>query len=173
MPDWPPEAAARPTSTEASFIEPTVFADVDNRSVIAQEEIFGPVLIVIAEDGEDDAIAEANDTVYGLNASVHTNDVERAYSVARGLHSGTVGHNGPRTDGTITFGGFKQSGIGREGGAEGLRAFLEPKTVLLDATHQQLGSSARPPGDEPVTLAGVGPEPAPVRGQVRHSPVHS
>ncbi|MEW1648752.1 aldehyde dehydrogenase [Streptomyces sp. NPDC091219] len=119
------------------YIEPTVFADVDNQSVIAQEEIFGPVLTVIAADGQDDAIAKANDTVYGLNASVYTDDVERAYSIARQLRSGTVGHNGPRTDGTITFGGFKQSGIGREGGTEGLRAFLEPKTVLLDATPQQ------------------------------------
>jgi aldehyde dehydrogenase (NAD+) len=121
------------------YIEPTVFADVDNRSVIAQEEIFGPVLTVIAADGEDDAIAKANDTVYGLNASVYTDDAERAYAVARRLRSGTVGHNGPRTDVTIAFGGFKQSGIGREGGAEGLRAYLEPKTLLLDATPRQLG----------------------------------
>ena len=131
----------RPAHLDRGFyIEPTVFADVENRSVIAQEEIFGPVLTVIAADGVDDAIAKANDTIYGLNASVYANDVDRAYSIARRLRSGTVGHNGPRTDGSITFGGFKQSGIGREGGTEGLRAFLEPKTVLLDATPQQLSS---------------------------------
>ncbi|MFF7476069.1 aldehyde dehydrogenase family protein [Streptomyces sp. NPDC008092] len=94
---------------------------------------------VISADGEDDAVAKAKDTVYGLNASVYTDDVERACSVARRLRSGTVGHNGPRTDGTIAFGGFKQSGIGREGGTEGLRAYLEPKTVLLDAAPQRLG----------------------------------
>ena len=109
-----------------------MFADVDNRSVIAQEEIFGPVLCVIPADGEDDAVAKANDTVYGLNAAVFTNDVDRAYAVARRLRSGTVGHNGVRTDATISFGGVKQSGIGREGGVEGLRPFLESKTVLLD-----------------------------------------
>ena len=89
-------------------------------------------------DGEKDALAKANETVYGLNASVYTDDVQCAYAVARRLRSGTVGHNGLRTDVTIAFGGFKQSGIGREGGAEGLRAFPEPKTVLLDAAPQQL-----------------------------------
>ena len=130
----------RPAHLDRGFsIEPAVFADVDNRSVIAQEEIFGPVLPVIAAHGEKDALAKANETVYGLNASVYTDDVQRAYAVARRLRSGTVGHNGPRTEVTNAFGGFKQSGIGREGGAEGLRAFLGPKTVLLDATPQQLG----------------------------------
>ena len=131
----------RPAHLDRGFyIERTVFADVDNRSVIAQEEIFGPVLTVIAADGEEDAIAKANDTVYGLNASVYTEDVEHAYAVARRLRSGTVGHNGPRTDVTIAFGGVKQSGIGREGGAEGLRAFLESKTVLLDAVPREFSA---------------------------------
>jgi acyl-CoA reductase-like NAD-dependent aldehyde dehydrogenase len=114
------------------FVEPTVFADVDNRSAIAQEEVFGPVLAVIPADGEADAVAKANDSIYGLNAAVFTHDTDRAYAVARRLQSGTVGHNGVRTDATIAFGGFKQSGIGREGGVEGLRPFLESKTVLLD-----------------------------------------
>jgi aldehyde dehydrogenase (NAD+) len=115
-----------------------VFADVDNRSVIAQEEIFGPVLSVIAADGEADAVAKANDSIYGLNAAVFTADVDRAYTVARRIRSGTVGHNGIRTDATIAFGGFKQSGIGREGGIEGLRPYLESKTVLLDRMPRQL-----------------------------------
>src|SRR5205823_1520083 len=98
------------------FLEPTVFANVDNASAIAQEEIFGPVLSVIPADDEQHAIAIANDTIYGLNASVFTNDVDRARAVARQLRSGTVGHNAFRSDFGVSFGGFKQSGIGREGG---------------------------------------------------------
>jgi aldehyde dehydrogenase (NAD+) len=115
-------------------VEPTVFGHVSNSSVIAQEEIFGPVLSVIPADNEQDAIRVANDTIYGLNASVFTNDVDRAREVAGQLRSGTVGHNAFRTDFGIAFGGFKQSGIGREGGAEGLRHFLEVKTVILEGT---------------------------------------
>ncbi|TMA31956.1 MAG: aldehyde dehydrogenase [Deltaproteobacteria bacterium] len=115
------------------FIEPTVFGNVDNHSTIAREEIFGPVLSVIPADSEAAAVDLANDSIYGLNASVFTNDIERAYATARELRSGTVGHNSFRTDFNIAFGGFKQSGIGREGGVEGLYPFLESKTVLLDA----------------------------------------
>jgi acyl-CoA reductase-like NAD-dependent aldehyde dehydrogenase len=115
------------------FIEPTVFAGVNNKQVIAQEEIFGPVLSVIPADSEEDAIEIANDTIYGLNAAVFTPDSTRAYEVATQLRSGTVGHNNMKLDFTIAFGGFKQSGIGREGGTEGLRSYLETKTVLLDA----------------------------------------
>jgi aldehyde dehydrogenase (NAD+) len=116
------------------YVQPTVFAHVDNSSTIAQEEIFGPVLSVIPADDEDDAVAIANDTVYGLNASVFTPDVDRARQLARRLRSGTVGHNAFRTDFGIAFGGFKQSGIGREGGTEGLLPFLETKTVILEGT---------------------------------------
>ncbi len=114
------------------YVEPTVFANVDNGSTIAQEEIFGPVLSVIPADNDDHAVAIANDTIYGLNASVFTKDVDRARQVARRLRSGTVGHNAFRTDFGIAFGGFKQSGIGREGGIDGLLPFLETKTVILD-----------------------------------------
>ena len=114
------------------FVEPTVFGNVDNSSTIAQEEIFGPVLSVIPADDEQHAIAIANDTIYGLNASVFTNDVDRARDVAGQLRSGTVGHNAFRTDFTMAFGGFKQSGIGREGGTEGLLPFLETKSVILE-----------------------------------------
>ena len=113
------------------FIEPTVFANVDNSSTIAQEEIFGPVTSVIPADSEEQAIEIANDTNYGLAASVFTNDVNRAYQVARQLRAGTIGQNAPRADFGIAFGGFKQSGIGREGGTEGLFPYLETKTVLL------------------------------------------
>jgi len=114
------------------YVEPTVFGNVDNGSAIGSEEIFGPVLAVIKADDERDAVRIANDSIYGLNASVFTNDVDRARAVARELRSGTVGHNAFRTDFGMAFGGFKQSGIGREGGKEGLLPFLETKTVILE-----------------------------------------
>lgn len=124
----------RPAHLKRGFyIEPTVFGNVDNDMTIAREEIFGPVLSVIPADNEAAAVEIANDTVYGLNASVFTHDVERAYATARRLRSGTVGHNSFRTDFGIAFGGFKQSGIGREGSTEGLFHFLETKTIILDA----------------------------------------
>ncbi len=92
------------------YVEPTVFGNVQNNYAIAQEEIFGPVLSVIPADNEQDAIKIANDTIYGLNSSVFTNDVDKARDVARQLRAGTVGHNAFRTDFGIAFGGFKQSG---------------------------------------------------------------
>ncbi len=113
------------------FVEPTVFGNVDPSSRIAREEVFGPVLSVISAKDEDHAIALANESIFGLNNAVFTNDTDRAYAVARQLQSGTVGHNGMRVDFTIAFGGFKQSGVGREGGVEGLKPFLETKTILL------------------------------------------
>jgi aldehyde dehydrogenase (NAD+) len=94
---------------------------------------------VIPAESEEDAVEIANDTIYGLNSSVFTNDVERAYATARRLRSGTVGHNAFRTDFSIAFGGFKQSGIGREGGTEGLLPFLETKTVILDSMPDSVG----------------------------------
>jgi aldehyde dehydrogenase (NAD+) len=114
------------------FVEPTVFGNVDNRSTIAQEEIFGPVLGVIPAEHEEQAIEIANDTIYGLNAAVYTTDVDHARQVASRIRSGTVGQNGFKTDFSIAFGGFKQSGLGREGGVEGLLSFTETKTVVLD-----------------------------------------
>jgi acyl-CoA reductase-like NAD-dependent aldehyde dehydrogenase len=114
------------------FVEPTVFANVDNGSTIGREEIFGPVLSVIPADSEEQAIEIANETIYGLNSSVFTNDPERAYAVGRRIRAGTVGHNAFKTDFTISFGGFKQSGIGREGGTEGIYPYLEAKTIILD-----------------------------------------
>ena len=123
----------RPKDLERGwFIEPTVFGNVDNSSTIAQEEIFGPVLSVIPADDERDAVRIANDTIYGLNSSVFTPDSDRARTVAGQIRAGTVGHNGFKTDFGMAFGGFKQSGIGREGGKEGLLPFLETKTVILD-----------------------------------------
>jgi acyl-CoA reductase-like NAD-dependent aldehyde dehydrogenase len=114
------------------YVEPTVFVNVDNSFVIAQEEIFGPVLSVIPADNEQHAVQIANDSIYGLNASVFTDDIDRARAVAGQLQSGTVGHNAFKSDFGIAFGGFKQSGVGREGGREGLLSYLETKTVILD-----------------------------------------
>jgi acyl-CoA reductase-like NAD-dependent aldehyde dehydrogenase len=118
--------------TRGYYIEPTVFSGVDNKHIIAQEEIFGPVLSVIPADNDEHAVDIANDTIYGLNASVFTPDVRRAREVAAHLRSGTVGHNNMRIDMGVSFGGVKQSGIGREGGREGLLPYLETKTLLLD-----------------------------------------
>ena len=141
----------RPTHLDRGwFVEPTVFGNVDNSSTIAREEIFGPVLSVIPAEDEEDAVAIANDTIYGLNASVFTNDVDRAREVAGQLRSGTVGHNAFRTDFGIAFGGFKQSGIGREGGTEGLLPFLETKTVILEER------PSSDPGDDGATRHGHG-----------------
>jgi aldehyde dehydrogenase (NAD+) len=114
------------------YVEPTVFGNVDNASVIAQEEIFGPVLSVIAADDEDDAVRIANETIYGLHGAVFTGDVERAREVAGRMRTGAIGHNGFKSDFDMGHGGFKQSGIGREGGVDGLLPFLESKAVLLD-----------------------------------------
>ncbi|MGD9663895.1 MAG: aldehyde dehydrogenase [Novosphingobium sp.] len=113
------------------YVEPTVFANVDSQARIAQEEIFGPVVAVIPAVDEDDAVRLANDTIYGLDASVFTNDRQKAWDVARRVRSGTVGHNMHRTDFGVSFGGFKQSGLGREGGHAGLSAYLELKGIML------------------------------------------
>lgn len=119
---------------ERFYLAPTLFGDVDNRSTIAREEIFGPVLTVIPVESEEAAIAAANDSDFGLAAAVFTQDDDRAFQVARRLRCGTVGQNGYKSDFSIAFGGFKMSGVGREGGVPGLRAYLEPKTVLLNGS---------------------------------------
>jgi len=128
----------RPTHLNRGyFVEPTLFANVSNDMAIAREEIFGPVLSLIPCDDVDDAIRIANDSNYGLNGSVLTNDVDAAWRVARRVRTGNVGQNGMRSDFSLPFGGYKQSGIGREGGSQGLMAYLETKTILLDAAPAQ------------------------------------
>ncbi|MDX2235332.1 MAG: aldehyde dehydrogenase [Hyphomonadaceae bacterium] len=114
------------------YLQPTLFADVPNTARIAREEVFGPVVCVIPADDEAQAIQFANETEFGLNNSIFTADIDRAMQVARRLRSGTVGHNGFRSDFGIAFGGFKRSGIGREGGRLGLLPYLEAKTVILE-----------------------------------------
>ena len=111
------------------FVRPTVFADVDNHMQVAREEIFGPVLSMIPFDNEDDAINISNDTSYGLTDYVQSGDSKRTQRVARQLRAGMVQVNGaPRAAGS-PFGGYKQSGNGREGGIEGLEEFLETKAI--------------------------------------------
>lgn len=111
------------------FVSPTVFADVDNSSRIAQEEIFGPVLAVIPYDTDEHAIALANDSEFGLAGTVWSSDDERATEVARELATGTVGVNGYQLDINAPFGGVKASGIGRELGPEGLEEFFNLKSI--------------------------------------------
>src|SRR4051812_42397723 len=132
----------RPSSLDKGwFVEPTVFADVDNSMTIAQEEIFGPVLSVIAYDSVDDAVKTANDTTYGLSGAVYGNDVDQATDVARRLRTGTVAvNNMSPMDFAAPFGGFKQSGLGRELGPEGLSAFLEYKTITLPSDAPAVGA---------------------------------
>jgi aldehyde dehydrogenase (NAD+) len=123
----------RPDGTLAggNWVNPTLFADVDNSATIAQEEVFGPVLAMVPFTDEDDAIRLANDTRYGLGASVHTTDVRRAIRVARAVRAGTFGVNGYTLMPNMPFGGFKESGIGREGGAAGIEEYTELKTILV------------------------------------------
>ncbi|MFT4172640.1 MAG: aldehyde dehydrogenase family protein [Rhodocyclaceae bacterium] len=116
--------------TRGYFVQPTVFVDVRNDMRIAREEIFGPVLSVIAYDDDEQAIALANDTDYGLQAYVITPDAARARRLAARLQAGRVLINGLSHEPMAPFGGVKQSGIGREFGVFGLEAYLEPKTVL-------------------------------------------
>lgn len=111
------------------FVAPTVFADVDNSSRIAQEEIFGPVLAVIAYETEQQAVALANDSEYGLGGTVWSADAERATDIARAIRSGTVGVNDYQLDMAAPFGGVKASGLGRELGPEGLAAYQSIKSI--------------------------------------------
>lgn len=112
------------------FVKPTVFTGVTNDMVIAREEIFGPVLSILTYRTEDEAIAIANDTTYGLSAYVFSSDQAHADRVAAQLQSGRVVINGAPHEPLAPFGGVKQSGLGRENGVFGLEAYLEPKTVL-------------------------------------------
>jgi aldehyde dehydrogenase (NAD+) len=113
------------------FVRPTVFADVPRTSTLAREEVFGPVLAVLPFDDEDDGLALANDSLYGLAGAVWSADQDRAVALARRMETGSVDVNGGRYNPLAPFGGVKQSGIGREMGLYGLREFLEAKAVQL------------------------------------------
>ncbi|MFG2134597.1 aldehyde dehydrogenase [Streptomyces sp. NPDC048751] len=116
---------------KGNYVTPTVFADVDNSMRIAQEEIFGPVLVVIAYDDEDDAVRIANDSEYGLSGGVWSSDEAHALAVARRIRTGTVTVNGAYVAFDGPFGGFKASGVGREYGAVGLGTYTEYKTITV------------------------------------------
>jgi aldehyde dehydrogenase (NAD+) len=113
------------------YVRPTVFANVTPSMQIAQEEIFGPVLCIMPFEDEDDAVRIANDSVYGLSGAVRSGDIERAKRVARRLRTGGVDINGGAYNVLAPFGGYKQSGIGRERGKYGLESFLEVKSLQL------------------------------------------
>ena len=111
------------------YVEPTVFAEVTSKMTIAQEEIFGPVLSILPYDTEEEAIAIANDTIYGLAGGVWSGDKDRGVRVARRVGTGQVDVNGGRFNPLAPFGGYKRSGIGREFGKYGLEEFLQIKSV--------------------------------------------
>lgn len=113
-----------------NFVKPTVFINVNNQMRIAREEIFGPVLSVITYKTEEEAIEIANDTTYGLQAYVSSSDSKRAHNIASQINAGRVQINGIGHDPMAPFGGFKQSGIGREFGTIGLEAYLEPRALI-------------------------------------------
>ncbi len=122
------------------YLEPTIFTQVDNRSRLAQEEIFGPVLSVIPYEDIGDAIAMANDSRYGLAASVWSRDIQQAIEVARRLRTGTVWINDHHVlSPQAPFGGFKESGIGREMGAAGLLEYTQPKHIYVDFQQKRSG----------------------------------
>ena len=125
--------ATRPECGTGRFIEPTIFADVDNRMRIAQEEVFGPVLSVIPFTDEEEAVQIANDTRFGLGSGVWTSDIGRAIRMSERIKAGTVWVNTYRAVSYMTpFGGYKDSGIGRENGAEAIEAYLQTKSVWLN-----------------------------------------
>ena len=116
------------------FVEPTLFADVDPGATIAQEEIFGPVLVVIPFDDDDDAVRIANDSIYGLSGAVTSASEERAMAVARRVRTGTLMVNGGFWNAPdVPFGGYRQSGVGRENGQQGFEEYLETKAIALPA----------------------------------------
>lgn len=113
------------------FVAPTLLDGVAPDSRIAQEEVFGPVISVITYEDEDDAVAIANNSDYGLSGAVYTEDLDRGFEIAKRIRTGTISVNTATMDFTLPFGGYKQSGLGREGGVEGIEEFLETKTVHM------------------------------------------
>ena len=115
------------------YVKPTVFANVDNSMRIAQEEIFGPVLVVVPYDDEDDAVRIANDSAYGLGGSIFTSDVDRAEQFARRIETGSMGINFYGSNLAAPFGGWKDSGLGMEYGPEAIGAYVKMKSIHREA----------------------------------------
>ena len=129
------------------FVKPTIFTDAPESASIVKEEIFGPVVVINTFKNEDEAIEKANDSEYGLYASVFTKDIDRAIRVVKALESGTVSVNCASPSGAagFPFGGYKASGVGREGGLYSLKTFSETKTVIIkvsDYAGSSLGNGA-------------------------------
>jgi acyl-CoA reductase-like NAD-dependent aldehyde dehydrogenase len=124
-----------PPGLDAGFyVQPTLFVDVDNTMTIAREEIFGPVLVVIPYDGDEEAIRIANDSPYGLAGFVLSDSLERSLAVGRRLRAGSIGLNGGAAYGAdVPFGGYKASGVGRQNGSAGFDQYLEVKSVAWPA----------------------------------------
>jgi aldehyde dehydrogenase (NAD+) len=117
------------------FVQPTLFVDVDPDSTLAQQEIFGPVLVVIPFENDDDAVRIANNSRYGLSGAVNSASLDRALGVARRIRTGTIAVNGGQWFGPDSpFGGYKESGQGREHGVAGFEEYLETKTIGIPAT---------------------------------------
>jgi len=123
---------------DGNFVTPALFTGVSNDMAIARDEIFGPVLTVLSFSSEEEAVAIANDTSYGLSATVWTNDLRRAMRMTKALRVGTVGINGYQVEPNWPFGGFRQSGLGREGGRASVEAYTELKTALLPLTDEMM-----------------------------------
>ena len=139
--NWPSKPVAivtgggRPADRDRGFfVQPTLIAGLGNEARVAQEEILGPVLVILPHDGDDDAVRIANDSVYGLSGSVWSGDRDRAVAVANRIRTGTVGVNGGIWfSPDVPFGGYKQSGMGREMGVLGFEEYLETKSIAEPA----------------------------------------
>jgi len=125
--------AIRLTDVQGFFVKPTIFTNTKQGSTIEKEEIFGPVVVVNTFQTEAEAISRANDSDFGLSASVFTQDINRAMRISKKLQAGTVQVNCTiKIDSQVPFGGFKYSGLGRENGKYALRHYSEPKTIFIN-----------------------------------------